>query len=111
MDYFSEEKPEMSMNYGLKYAAGLFLSLAISAISWHPYMIFVHRIATHIKIGLSGLIYRKVSLISPTLDYPFVLITLGLLQSSFHFVSCCLKDLFSITVKFGNSFLCNKSGE
>lgn len=64
MDYFSEQQPEMSTKDGLMYAAGLFLSLAISAISWHPYMIFVYQIASHIKIGLSGLIYRKVSFIS-----------------------------------------------
>lgn len=73
VDYFSETQPKMSTSNGLMYAAGLFFSLAISAISWHPYMIFVHRIATHINIGLSGLIYRKVSLMLSTLyDYSFV---------------------------------------
>lgn len=64
MEYFANEEPPMATKFGLMYAGGLFLSVAISAISWHPYMIFVEQIACHIKIGLSGLIYRKVTLLS-----------------------------------------------
>lgn len=60
MNYFSETQPEMSTENGLLYAGGLFLSLTVSAVSCHPYMIFVNSIASHIKIGLTGLIYRKV---------------------------------------------------
>lgn len=61
VDYFSQEEPEMTTTVGLMYAFGLLLSLAVSAISCHPYLLFVENIASYVKIGLSGLIYRKVS--------------------------------------------------
>lgn len=64
VEYFSQTEPKMSTKDGLMYAAGLFLSLAVSAISCHPHMIFVSDIASHIRIGLSGLIYRKVGSLS-----------------------------------------------
>lgn len=62
VDYFSDN--EMSVGKGMMYATGLFLSLAISAVSCHPYMKYVSNIAAHIKIGLTGLIYRKVGCIN-----------------------------------------------
>lgn len=66
VEYFSqtEQENKMTTNVGLMYAAGLFLSVATSAISCHPYMIFVNKIACYIRIGMTGLIYKKVDFCS-----------------------------------------------
>ncbi|CAD6992278.1 unnamed protein product [Ceratitis capitata] len=57
--YFAEGQTSITELDAYKFAAGIVLCSVIPVFSFHPFIFYIFQVGTKIRIGLSGLIYRK----------------------------------------------------
>lgn len=58
--YFaSTEKSGISLTDAYWYASGIVLSTAFMIVAFHPTILYVFKVATMVRVGCSGLMYRK----------------------------------------------------
>lgn len=64
VSYFTPGQTTVSQDMAYFSAVGLLLSSLVPIIAFHPFIFFIFRVGTRIRLGLSGLIYRKLLTIS-----------------------------------------------
>lgn len=64
ISYFVDDNKDDNKNMAYFYASGIVLSSLIAAITFNPFTLFVAEVALKLKIGSTGLVYLKVSLIN-----------------------------------------------
>ncbi|XP_053947387.1 probable multidrug resistance-associated protein lethal(2)03659 [Anastrepha ludens] len=57
--YFVEGQTTTTESQAYQFAAGIVLCSVIPVIAFHPFIFYIIRVGTKIRLGLSGLIYRK----------------------------------------------------
>lgn len=60
MSYFAPGQTELTKEDAYWYAAGIIVSSAVTVFTFHPLILYIFEIGTSMRIGCSGLIYKKV---------------------------------------------------
>lgn len=58
VSYFGEN-PDVSRDEAIWYATGVVLSTAVMTLIFHPFTLYMSKMACNVRVGCSGLIYRK----------------------------------------------------
>ncbi|XP_055381374.1 ATP-binding cassette sub-family C member 4-like [Condylostylus longicornis] len=64
ISYFSQKDNSITKTQAYMYATGIVISLFPSVLIFHPLMFYVLEIGLRVRVGLSGLIYRKILKVS-----------------------------------------------
>lgn len=57
--YFVPNQTEISSNDAYVYASGIVFTTAFMVITFHPFILYIFKIACKLRLGCGGLIYRK----------------------------------------------------
>lgn len=60
VSYFAPGQTHISKSEAYWYAGGIVFSSAVSVITFHPFILFIFEMGAKIRLGCSGLVYRKV---------------------------------------------------
>lgn len=59
--YFAADQTHISKTDAYWYAGGIVISSAVSVTTFHPFFLYIFETGTKVRLGCSGLVYRKVN--------------------------------------------------
>lgn len=62
VSYFVPGQTVITKDWAYLYASGIIFSSAVSVFTFHPFILYILQMATKMRLGCSGLVYKKVNI-------------------------------------------------